>query len=229
MTSRTSTPSAAGSGPWAHDERWRTGRIVDSPAWATAGVVWAAALFWLGLLTIGSTIVALSEDARLQVPPAAVAFLVFFYVIGLLLALWAAVITLRNLRYGKSSFEMERVPGVIGGALAGVVKAPAGLALARPIEVALECRSWHLTRHGHGSSWRLVWSAQASIEPRRVTQTAAATEIPIAFEIPADCPPTDGAVNPNTRIEWVLLLRASVSGIDWVGQYTVPVYAAATS
>jgi hypothetical protein len=143
--------------------------------------------------------------------------------IGLIMVLWAAHLRDRLRLYGESRFMMASVPGQIGGSLTGSIRPDMPLPAGKQVDLELECINRTTRGHWHSlTTWDwLLWRAdQTSISD-------STGRIPVAFMIPADCPPTDDS-NPSSRVVWRLSAKATAARVDssmeYRAEFEIPVF-----
>src|SRR5688500_17349334 len=110
-------PGHVADGPWMANKKWASGRIVDSSK-STMIFFWCFASFWnvvaMPALSFGI------NQLRREKPETYL--LLLFPLVGLGLLACAAFATIRYVTHGRSYFELETLPGSIGGWLAGTVR-----------------------------------------------------------------------------------------------------------
>jgi Protein of unknown function (DUF3592) len=204
--------------PWLHKQEWRTGRIPSSRAdlvtSSVLAVLWnaiSAPLIFLVPREVGrGNLLALIGA--------------IFPLVGAGLLWWAGRNVFRRMKFGESLLEMESVPGVIGGRLAGVVRTTRNLEQARSFEATLSAVGKTRSRKGddRGTEETILWQkSQTLVPPSPVRGTT--LSIPVAFAVPADQPPTDES-DPDRQIVWRLTLGADVPGLDYEVTFEVPVF-----
>jgi len=208
--------------PWLWRSDWASGRIVDSSR-AAMFTGWIFAVFW-NLVSLPAGFLGVRGAIQDDKPAALLALL--FPLVGIGLLVWAIRSTLRYRKYGVSRLELSTVPGVIGRALIGLVRAPASVQPDAGFQVTLSCVRRVATRSGKNTSTseRIAWQEEQSVtgEPSR-TATTMETHIPVAFRIPADAEACDDT-DSNNRVLWRLQLVASMPGVDYRSQFEVPVF-----
>ena len=205
--------------PWLWRADWAAGRITDS----SRGEMWSAWIFaalW-NLVSLPSAVVAVRSAVNGGNKLALIALL--FPVVGVGVVIWAVRATLRLRRYGVSRFELATLPAVVGHALEGTVRTPAGLRPAESYRVVLSCVRRVTTGSGRSrsTSESVLWQ-----DERRMA--GAGVGIPIAFAIPADAAPSD-ARQAGDRTLWRLAVSADVPGVDYAARFEVPVFRTAAS
>src|SRR5688572_23323408 len=108
-------------GPWMRNKQWAAGRISDGSV-ANVVIVWIFTLIWNAF----SWVIAFALITNPGNAKGPVRFLVIvFPFIGLLALAGAIYLTVRYLKFGRSYFELETLPGCVGGWLAGTVRTSA--------------------------------------------------------------------------------------------------------
>lgn len=211
--------------PWLHEPEFAEGVIPGEGArslWAP----WFFAVFW-NAIAAPAAILAYLDGVYTRDPVSLVILL--FPAVGLILLGTAIYLTAQVLKYGRSEFRPAHLPGVLGGALRGVVHVPRDLEPPDGFRLELSCVQRRTT--GSGKNRRTIetvlWQDTRSIAaPAR--RDAHGTDIPVIFGIPYDAQPTDNSDSGNERL-WRLSVRASMPGIDYSERFPVPVYRTAES
>lgn len=206
--------------PWLTNEDWARG-IIPARAGVLALILWAFTLVW-NLISFTATVFLLptifSEGEWWQ------AVFLAFPVIGLVLLLVAIRQTLIYRKFGKSHFELKTIPGKIGGTLGGNVVIVGDLPQTASVEISLACVRSVTTGSGDNerTSKDELWSDSRQVEAA-ATVSGEPMSIPVEFEIPEDCPPTDPG-DYEERVEWTLKARAGIPGVNLALDFEVPVY-----
>ncbi|MEQ8846995.1 DUF3592 domain-containing protein [Botrimarina sp.] len=204
--------------PWRMRADWETGVIRSSDASAIAAPA-IFATFWNGL-TVPMAVVA-SQDDTLEWW--AKAFLGLFVLIGAVMAGFALYRVARYLRHGASVLRLANTPGVVGGELAGVVLAPAGLRQGAEFRVKLACLQTRRERDSDGETRVLVpvWEDERLVE-RTLHDPSGKAGVPLRFTIPSDALPS--APDADLPVVWRLSVAAQADGPDYLAEFDVPVY-----
>jgi hypothetical protein len=148
-----------------------------------------------------------------------------FALVGLIILGGAIYLTVRYKKFGRSYFELETLPGCIGGWLAGTVRTKASLRDAESVRLALRCI--HRETRGRGKSPRTIertlWEDVQTLTGKLAIDRDGGNAVPVAFRIPGDCQPTLDR-HPEVII-WRLRIRAAMPGADYAADFTVPVFA----
>jgi len=201
--------------PWLHIPQWDQGRIRDAPAKQAAAGLGVFAFVWLAVV-IGAALLARGRD-DLRSDPAVLVFLGLFGLVGLGLAAGTVYMVIAGRKFGRATFEMSSVPGVLGGWLRGNILLPEAVPGGCEARVRLVCR-----RDSTGSS-RVsydVWKEDATV--------MTAGSVPVAFRIPFNLPESDLPDMPGTgtmRVTWLLSIAASLPGVDYSAVFNVPAFA----
>lgn len=211
---KAAVPTAPGAPPWQHRPDWAAGSIRSSTKPAMIGA-WVFAALW-NTVSMPLLFLLPGEVFKKHNYPAAIGFL--FPVVGVGLLVWAVRATMRWRRFGESVFEMDPVPGVIGGAVAGRVRLGRWLQPADGFKVKLSCINRVVTGGGKNRSTResVLWQDEQTV-------SGSADTIPVEFCIPPDCRESSDE-NPNARVIWRLETAARVPGVDYAAQFEVPVF-----
>jgi hypothetical protein len=202
-------------------KEWAAGRIADG---SVGGVViaWLFALAWNALACVIVSAV-MNKPGRADWPLRGIGALLVL--IGLLILGGAIYLTARYRKFGRSYFELETLPGCVGGWLAGIVRTKVALRDAESVRLALRCI--HRETRGRGKSPRTIdrtlWEDEQTLTGKLATDRHGGNAIPVAFRIPGDCQPTLDR-HPEVII-WRLRVRAAMPGADYAADFTVPVFA----
>jgi len=201
---------------WRQRPDWAAGRVVSSGKKQIVGV-WFFAGFW----NLISTTVAwnIIGNHAIHKGNEMAAVVLIFPLVGLGLLIWALRMTLRWMRFGESVFEMASVPGLLGGALEGVICPSCPMRPEGPIQLRLNCLSRVTRSSGNGSSTQenLLWQHETAVE------MCPDGTIPVAFYLPADGSETS-VIGVGNGVLWRLEVKARVPGVDYVAQFEVPVF-----
>jgi hypothetical protein len=146
-----------------------------------------------------------------------------FSAMSVVLVAWAIVSLLRWRKYGRSVFEMASVPGVIGGQLAGVVRAPVKIDAIDAFRVKLSCIHCVQRSGSDHISRNLLWQAEHLVARDLLERDTHRSGIPVLFQIPYDCRPTDNE-DPKSAVYWNLEATANTPGLDFHAEFEVPVF-----
>ncbi len=207
--------------PWTWKQDWADGRILSSNK-KTLIFSTGFALFW-NLISLPVLFIVPTEVSEKGNYLALLGLV--FPLVGFGLIIWAVRSWLRWRRFGESIFEMPKVPGIVGGPLAGVVRAT----MARPPETSfrqtLSCVQIRRTSSGKNSNTteKVIWQERRKIKRSSLTSTGKEVTIPVFFAIPYDARETDEKDSSN-RTVWRLEVEAEVPGIDYSASFEVPVF-----
>lgn len=202
--------------PWLCKKDWAEGRIISSTRTTMRFVsvfafVWnlMSALMWSGIRNE-----ILGKGNRWAL------LLLLFPAVGLLLILAAIICVLRWRKFGESVFEMASVPGVIGGKLAGVIRTSAKVQPEDGFHLTLNCVQ--SVTHSDSSETTL-WQDEQIIARDLLQSDSARSAIPVLFQIPYDCRPTD-ETNAYNKTIWQLNVSAKTPGVNYSTSFDVPVF-----
>ena len=153
-----------------------------------------------------------------------------FPLVGVGAIVGAAYFALQWRRYGNTVFEMDAVPGVVGGMLSGRVRIPTVVLPEEDAAVTLECVRRRTTGSGKNrhTSEDILWQEEASVPRGALVQESRATLVPVRFLIPPGQPSTDDS-DSNDQTLWRLRARMAVPGVDFSAAFEVPVFRTAES
>ena len=212
--------------PWLRKKDRASGKITSNTKTSML-VAWFGAFVWnliSALVWFAARHDVLSKASRWSL------LLLLIPAVGLLLILAAVVSTLRWRKYGQSVFKMASVPGVIGGQFAGVIRLSAKVQPEDGFHLALNCLERVTTGTGKSrSTWETVlWQDEQLIARDLLQNDPERTAIPVLFQIPYQCRPTDEA-NASRQTIWRLDVSAKTPGLDYSTSFDVPVFKTAES
>jgi hypothetical protein len=181
---------------------------------------WAFAILW-NLIAAPATLFGAAPAIRRGPGVAWVALV--FPIAGAALLLWALQLTLRVRRFGNSLFDMAGESAAVGGPLRGTITAK-NLPGDTTVRLTLTCINRVVTGSGdsRSASERIVWQDEQTVPPHALLAGPDGPVVPVAFVLPNGAPPTR-ETNPNDRIVWRLHASAVLPGVDYGGQFEVPV------
>ena len=182
--------------------------------------VWGFAILW-NVITFPATLLGAAPAIRKGPGPAWVALV--FPLAGATLLLWAVQMTMRFRRFGTSLFDMAGEAAIVGGPLRGTITAN-NLPQDAAVRLTLTCINRVVTGSGdHRSvSERIVWQDEQTVPPHALLPGPQGPVVPVAFVLPDGAPPTR-ELNRDDRVLWRLQAAAVLPGVDYGGQFEVPV------
>lgn len=208
---------AAPDQPWLWKEEWVRGEIGCGDKSRLFGLA-TFALIWN--LVSSPVIFFLPEEVIEKENWLALLALVFPLVgIGLIIAV--LYVSRRMSKFGRSTFQMASVPGVIGGQLAGVVRIPKHIVPEDGFRVQINCLRQSTDSEGHRRE-TVVWQDER-VMSGSMSAESSEMALPVLFAIPFDCQPTTPD-DDSTGILWRLEATAAVPGVDYHGSFEVPVF-----
>lgn len=207
--------------PWLH-KKWASGTLQDANRHAGC-LLLAVALFWNGIawaVAMPTVLDPGAGGARLMV--------LLFPLVGIGLAAAAVHAILRRRRYGRATFALATLPGVIGRAIAGQILVERGLEAESDVLLTLKCVRKVVTGSGkqRKTTETKLWEATQQL-PGTVADRGV-IRIPVAFAIPPQAEPTDER-NARDMIHWSLEARSAREGVDFYAKFEVPVFRTAES
>ena len=209
--------------PWLWREDWTSRRIQSgSPAGVIIFTVFAIGFGGFGGIFVIGAVRTEEEFSLLEL-----LFASIFPLIGLAMFIGVLYTAARYFKYGRSTCQLETLPGVIGGWLRATAYSNIQLGPNDHVRIRLSCIRRHVTGSGDNRTTHrdLKWQETLTL-PANAFSTGAAlgsTAIPIAFYIPRDCQATT-LENASDRILWQVDLNAEVPGIDLSASYEVPIF-----
>jgi hypothetical protein len=193
--------------PWMWRKDWAVGRI-ESPG-RTPLFLWCVVFFW-NLISCAIFSSAIADIAREGIKKT-FGFVIFLFA-GLALLIWAIYLTLRRKKFGKSVFEMETVPGTIGGALTGTIRLSTPSATLGEVKLTLSCIK--RVRRRRGVRHVLLWGTEKTLP------AGPCDHLPVHFAISHE----GLATEKDGQIYWYLEAKSVTPGIDYASQFEVPVF-----
>jgi len=206
--------------PWLWKEEWATGRIKSSSK-TMMRVAVVFAVFW-NLLSMPLLFLLPREIFEKENYLALLGLL--FPLVGAGLIVWAAWAVARWRKYGESVFEMATTPGVLGGSLAGVIRATKPLETREGFRLVLSCIEKRTTGSGkkRSTTETTLWQDERVIG-RALSAPGEPAAVPVAFALPYDQPPST-TESGRREVTWRLRVSAAVPGIDYSASFDVPVF-----
>jgi hypothetical protein len=207
--------------PWLWNEAWSGGRLRYS-ARASMRYAWLFAIAW-NAISIPIAFVAPGEFFDEGNHGALIA--VLFPAVGIGLLVWAVHATLRWRRFGESIFEMSRIPGVLGGELAGTLQVGGELTASESIAARLSCIRRYVSGTGKNRSTQedIRWSDEQQLPPTALARGPFGHALDLRFALPYDVSPSD-PVASDDYILWRLEVTTRMPGVDYVARFEVPVF-----
>ena len=207
--------------PWLWREDWAAG-MVESTNRGRLATMWVFAVFW-NLISWTITIAFAMQGVWKQ--QRAAYFVWLFPLLGAAFLGYAIYLTVQWRKFGKSTFKMISVPGVIGGKLAGAIETSVKVKPADGFEVRLMCINEVST--GYGRNRRTTQDTVFEINKSHVHDLLETSSgrcgIPVLFDIPQDAQESNSGTTRNFYF-WRLEAMARVPGVDYVAQFEVPVF-----
>jgi hypothetical protein len=207
--------------PWLWNEAWSEGRLRCS-ARAAMRYAWVFAIAWNAIST---PIAVLAPGEFMDKGNHGAAIAVLFPAVGIGLLAWALRATLRWRRFGESVFEMLRVPGVLGGELAGTLQVGGELSATDVITARLSCIRRYVSGSGRSRSTQedIRWSEEQRLPPTVLSRGPFGHALNLRFALPYDASPSD-PVASDDYILWRLEVSTRVPGVDYRAHFEVPVF-----
>ena len=199
--------------PWLWREDWASGRIPASIG-TRAMVLCGCAV----LCFAASAPVVYAIPQELAKHNNLILLVLLFPLAGIALLGQAARAAARWRVVRGSVFEMDSIPGQIGGTLAGKITLPAELRPTGSFTLGLRCVNRVTSNNGNNSS---TWEHVLWNDEQTVSSDGAA--VPVAFYIAPDTPAAD-YTNSNNEIIWRLSASAPAAAGKFDAQFEVPVF-----
>lgn len=199
--------------PWLWREDWAAGRI------AASGGVLPMVLIGCAVLCFGvSAPIIYVIPRELARHNAAILMILLFPFAGFVMLVQAVQAAARWRVVRGAAFEMDSVPGQIGGTLAGRIVLPAGVIPNGEFTLALRCVNRVTTNSGNSSS---TWEHVLWTDERVALSDGAA--VPVAFYIAADMPGSDYR-NVRNEIIWRMSATGPTAAGKFDALFEVPVF-----
>lgn len=211
--------------PWRWKKEWDAGVI---SAHTKGKMIGAAAFAALWNLISSPVLFFVPEEVRGGNTAALIGLL--FPLVGVGAAAVAVYFALQWRRYGNTVFEMDAVPGVVGGMLSGRVRIPTGMLPEKDAVAVLECVRRRTTGAGKNrrTSEDILWQEETAVPRGALVQESRATLVPVRFLLPPYQPSTDDSDSSDQTL-WRLRARMAVPGVDFSAAFEVPVFRTAES
>jgi hypothetical protein len=156
-------------------------RVRTSTAGCTVVFLWCFAVMWYGVVGTMALVFYFKREPDQWGP---LAFLGLFALAGLLI-LWLAIkATTSAVRFRGAELDLQTIPGVLGGKISGVVRAPQRVAKLAPLRFRLS--SW---RRFTDASDDLLWEDYQPVE-HLMSSGGEMVTLPFSIRVPFDCEPT---------------------------------------
>lgn len=220
--------------PWMFFIQWAKGRIPYS-AKGSARLLWISVFGYhafLGLLVAfrwNDIWSHLKNSPFLAIPSS----LIFPF--GSMISLYIAIRkTIQWKKFGTSTFVMSSIPGVIGGKLEGTVQTRLKEIPKKGFSIVLSCvllRRIEKQYYDKGSKktrteirQEVLWQDEQKVPRDKVEIGLGGISIPVSFSIPSDSEESDLFWREDQKIEWYLSVSAKLPGVDYEGEFEVPVF-----
>jgi hypothetical protein len=205
--------------PWLWSDEWLDGRFRASGTTGGALAMLVVALGW-DAVTVGGVWALHAGDGWTG---GTLIWAIAFSAGGVFLTGYTIRGVLQRWKYPPAEFQMETVPGVLGGRVTGWVQLPDAVRPDAESSVSITCeRIWRGGRH---TSVHKLWEdrTQLPVPPSR--------SVPVNFAIPYDLPPSDAPGSaPGKPINWHVTVRVDMPGVNYEALFqNVPVFATEAS
>ena len=207
--------------PWRWRKDWNEGLV--------RGMSEASASLLIGLAAV---VDAMTFPILFLVPgevgkgnPAALIALLF-PLAGVLLTFKVARVLWSWWGIGPAFFQMDQIPGVIGGKLKGNVLMPPLLCPTGDTRIVLECLRLQLSANGKVNKESVWWRTETVVPQSDPVWQEGAVDIPVAFDIPEDQPATTTwqQKTGSYAARWRVRVETPLAGPDFQAQFDVPVF-----
>ena len=153
--------------------------------------------------------------------------MIIILLIGMVVGFFAIRALIRYLKFGKSTFQMACMPGIVGGELAGVIYTKANQVPNGGF--VLKLQSIKSTTSGSGKSRttrrEILWedTHKVSVDLGAIGGDGKVV-LPVSFAIPFECKSSSKNPNKDSRFLWELSADAKFPGADFHCEFDVPVF-----
>ena len=206
--------------PWLWRDDWAQGRATSKTKSSMVSACIFAALWNL----IAFPVLFAMPAGQFQRDPKTLLVLLF-PLVGVALLIWALRETVRWMEFGKTCFEMNAVPCVIGREFHGNIQARFSHLPERGVHLLLTCTNKVVTGSGDNRSTqeKILWRDEKTVSATELCPGPTGTSIPVSFRIPFEARPTDTS-NPHNCILWLLEADAEVPGVNYRDFFELPVF-----
>jgi hypothetical protein len=206
--------------PWLWREDWAQGRA-NSQTKSEMIRAWIFSILWN--LVSAPVLFIIPKERLAQQPASLIGFA--FPLIGVALLVWAGRETLRWFEFGKTRFEMNSVPCVIGREVRGAIQAHFSRPPSHSVHLKLSCVNRIVTGSGRDQTTqeKILWREEKDVSPAELAPGPTGTSIPVCFHVPVDVRQTDTTDSRNT-ILWQLEAEVDVPGVDYQDIFELPVF-----
>ncbi|HMD09491.1 MAG TPA: HEAT repeat domain-containing protein [Candidatus Acidoferrum sp.] len=214
------------SSPWLWRTDWAS-RRAESQNKKTEITAWVVCIV-CNLVIIPVAVTLIPQLARRSDPRAFL--IVGFCSIGVILFVVALRATLRHRRFGNTYFELDSLPFSPGGRLAGRIHLKLDADAAHGIDLRLSCVRKMITGSGDSRSTvqTVLWQTEQNVPSGAMGMDPFSRTIPVDFVIPSDAYVTDHD-NSSDQVLWVLHAQADIPGINYSGDFELPVFKTSSS
>ncbi|ABA88722.1 hypothetical protein Pcar_1476 [Syntrophotalea carbinolica DSM 2380] len=207
--------------PWLHRADWAQGEVRSSMRPALIFGM-AFAVFW-NLISL--PILFLLPGEVLDKGNRLALLGLMFPLIGIGLLVMAVRHLIRQRKFGNSRLQLDTMPGVVGGPLAGTLHVGSGIWPEKGFHLTLEGVARRVVRRGgkRRTEEQLLHQESLRVPIEQLHAGATGTTVPVRFTIPFEVPPTGGE-NSDKRVLWRVTAEAEVPGVDYSARFEVPVF-----
>ncbi len=210
--------------PWLQNADWQS-PVIRSDAKSAMRGAWLFAAVW-SLICAPLPFVIYREVVEKQNSLALVGLL--FPIVGVGLLVWAIRRTLEWRRFGATPVILDPYPGSIGGHVGGSIDTRIPFSSANKFLLTLT--NLHSYMSGSGDSRSRREKALWQDELVATTEASAGgTRLEFRFDVPDGLDESDAEHSGDSYRLWRLSVRAPLQGTDFDRDFTVPVYATATT
>jgi hypothetical protein len=213
--------------PWMVRREWRTNELPESHTWP--GRLLVALFVNAGALPLAG--VGLYE---FWMSPSWSPFSIALWIllpstVGIGVIWWAFAEIIRLLRFGRSTLVMNTMPARLGHPLRARLRVPIPVARMpdEGVHVTLSCYRQYVDRSGRRNQRKrnLKWRDEVTLREEPVPGQPDFTEVPIAFDLPTDPPPSTPH-KTTARVMWTLEASAPlpIPNPDYNAVFEIPVF-----
>jgi hypothetical protein len=207
--------------PWLQKPDWLSGKIKSS----NKTMIYFSLFFALFWNLISWPVVIAFIPEILKGKNYAMMFIFLFPAVGIGLIIWFVFLLIRWKKFGESVFVMESMPGVVGGAVKGLIITNVNIKSDSGFKVELNCVNKYTSGGGKNrkTSERILWQNVRFLKREAMEDDLTKSAIPVLFKIPFDAKETNEE-NSNDKIIWRVKVSADVPGVDYSAHFEIPVF-----
>ncbi|MEW6710912.1 MAG: DUF3592 domain-containing protein [Candidatus Riflebacteria bacterium] len=209
--------------PWKADTRW-DGFSVKTRSIRDLAVSWLFAVFFSGFVCVFVALLHADDT----VPVFAWAVMGIFAITAIAFDISAVYDTMKFLKFGESNLILKQIPLVPGNEFTGIVVLPTQVEPGVQIDFELCCEKRTTTGYGKNRSTKteFIFSEKKSGVVEQNRRIGKNLYVPVIFVVPEGV--SVDKIDSNPAFEWKLKVSASLPGVDYAAEFSLPVFAVET-